>query len=165
MDTVVLKDGITEVPTDENVFKRVNGIDNSIFEIIDTNAIYESYLKRYNTLARLDTHIETSVYGAYKFYSNGRFNMFFFNRNENLHANDFNPKYTGYRGIYYIEDSILKYDIFIPSNRFQWIDKYTGSIKFQGDTLLIKKDIFPNTEKIYIKRKLPDGYLDNKADW
>jgi hypothetical protein len=165
MSTYTLRNGITKVPAKPSMYKNKAKFDNSLLTLIDTGSIYEEFDKHYNVLTRLDTHIETSVYGVYRFYPDGTFNLFFIDRDKPLQPNDFNPEHNGYRGVYYSEENKLRYDLFAPSNGLGWIGKLTGTFRISGDTLYEIRDVDKKHIDIYIKRKLPLDYLDYKKNW
>lgn len=104
----LLKNGITEVPAKSKVYKNKVKFDESITHKVNTNVIYEEYDKRYGVLRRLDNHVERSVYGAYRFYPDGRFNKFGLDRKFPLSKEDFNPEYSGSRGVYYLEEDRIR---------------------------------------------------------
>jgi hypothetical protein len=165
MRTFTLPNGYTKVPAKPSVYKNKAKFDKSSLALIDTGSIYEEFDQHYNVLRRLDTHIETGTYGAYRFYPDGKFNLFFFDRDKSLQPNDLNPEHTGYRGVYYSEETKVRYDLFAATNGLGWIGKLTGTFKFSGDTLYEIRDVDKKHIDIYIKRKLPPGYLDYKANW
>lgn len=165
MKTITLQNGITKVPVKADVYKNKTKFDKSLLTLIDTKAIYEELDQRYNVLRRLDTHVETSLYGAYRFYPDGRFNSFGVDRNAPLDANTFNPEYSGYRGVYYLEKGQIRYDLFGPVNQLYWTGELNGTFKFSGDTLYVIRDVDKRYIGIYIKREFPQSYLDYKAEW
>jgi len=165
MKTITLQNGRTKVPAKNNAYKNKMKSDNSLLKIVDINVVYEKFNKHYNVLQRLDTNVETKVYGVYRFYPNGKFNKFFIDKRDVFNKNDFNPRYNGYRGVYYWDKNQIRYDLFAESNELGWIGKLTGTFTFSGDTLYVKRDVDKTHIDIYIKRKLPPSYLDHKADW
>jgi hypothetical protein len=165
MRTFTLPDGITEVPAKPAVYKNKAKFDNSLPALIDTASIYEEFDQYYNVLRRLDTHIETSIYGAYRFYPNGTFNLFYHDRDKSLQPNDFNPDHNGYRGVYYSKENKFHFDLFAPGNELRWISKLTGAFRFSGDTLYVIRDVDKKHIRIYIRRELPHEYLHYKANW
>ena len=165
MRTFTLQNGRTDVPAKTIVYKNKAKFDKSLLNVIDTGVVYEEFNQRYNVLQRLDSHIETSVYGAYRFYLDGCFNLFSIRRNTPLNPNDFNPEYNGKRGVYYLKENTVRYDLFAEINQVGWTGKLTGSFTFSEDTLYVKSDISRRGVEIYIKRKLPPEYFKHKADW
>ena len=167
MRTFTLQNGRTKVPAKTIVYKNKAKFDKSLLNDIDTGVVYEKFNKQYNVLQRLlDSPIGTGVYGAYRFYLDGRFNLFFIRSDEPLNPNDFNPEYNGSRGVYYLKGNTVRYDLFAPSNGLGWIGKSTGNFTFSGDTLYVNDDdISRRGVEIYIKRKLPPEYFKHKADW
>ena len=165
MKTFTLQNGRTKVPTKTLVYKNKVNFDKALLNVIDTGVVYEQFNKRYNVLQRLDNHIETSVYSSYRFYSDGSFNVFFMDRDKPLNPNDLNPEYNGKRGVYYLKEKTIRYDLFAETNQWGWIGKLIGEFTFSGDTLYVRRDESPKEVDIYIKRKLPPEYFQYKANW
>ena len=164
MKTFTLQNSRTKVPAKAVVFKNRAKFDKTLLNVIDTGVIYEQFNQKYNVLQRLDTHLETSMYGAYRFYLDGRFNLFFIDRNKPLDPNDLNPDYNGKRGVYYRNENKIHYELFAEINQWGWVGKLTGSFTFEGDKLYVKRDKLEEVE-IYVKRKLPREYFKYKANW
>jgi hypothetical protein len=164
MKTYTLQNGKTKVPVNPSVYKNKSKFDTSLLKIIDTTVIYERLDDERSLLLRMDTGPETRFYGVYRFYSNGCFNYFTIDRNQSLDSNSFNPEYRGYRGVYFKEDDRIRSDLFAGSNELGWIGKLPGTLTFKGDTLIVYEKLSMLTE-VYIKRKLPQGYLDYNANW
>ncbi|MCH8904016.1 MAG: hypothetical protein IIA45_08900 [Bacteroidetes bacterium] len=164
VNTYKLSDGISRVPSNSKVYKNKSKFNISLLNTIDTSVVYEKYSIRYNILARMDNHPETSIYGVYRFYPGGYFNYFVLDRDIALDIKDFDPVYTGYRGVYYHEKNEIRYDNFGISNGLGWIGKLTGAFTFIGDTLYKKSD-YSSYVQIYIKRELPKEYLKYRVDW
>jgi hypothetical protein len=164
--TNTLLNGVTKVPFNTEVYLNKLNFDNSLLNIVDTNVIYEEHNRRYNVLSRLDDHVETSFYGAYRFYPNGYFNYYTLDRSRSglLVSNDLNPEFDGQRGVYYKENSKIRFDLFAEINQNQWIGELNGTFTFSGDTLYVKRDVLEYT-KIYVKRELPKECLNYKVDW
>lgn len=165
LKTITLQNERTPVPAKSDVYKNKTKFEKSLLRVVDTNVIYEFFNQSYNVLQRLDTNIETRTYGVYRFYPDGALNFFSLNRDKPLDSIYFNPKYNGYRGVYYLENKKIRYDLFAEINGWGWIGRLSGTLTFIGDTLYVKRDYSTMYIDIYIKRKLPDGYLDYKADW
>ncbi len=169
LKTYTLANGRSRVPVDNSVYANKLKFDQNLLDIIDTDAIYEEYNTYYKTLSRLDTNVETVTYGCYRFYPDGCLNFFTLHRNETINTQDFAPSYCGYRGVYYLENEKIRRDLFAEINQQRDIGKLTATLEFRGDTLFLQSDKTSynrNLEvRIYIKRKLPEGYLDFKADW
>ncbi len=169
MKTYTLANGRSRVPADNSVYANKSKFDQSLLDIIDTDAIYEEYNTHYKTLSRLDTNVETVTYGCYRFYPDGCLNFFTLNRNEVITAQDFDPSYRGYRGVYYLESRKIRRDLFAEINQQRDIGKLMATLEFRGDTLFLQSDktsIDRNPQvRIYIKRKLPEDYLNFTADW
>lgn len=105
MRTFTLSNGITKVPAKPEVYKNKTKFDNPLLMSIDTKSIYEEFDQRYHVLQRSNTHTGTSIYGAYRFYANGTFNLFFLDGDKPLEPTNFNPEHNGYRGVYYSEEN------------------------------------------------------------
>ena len=131
---------------------------------IDTSVVYEEYDRDKNVVMSFDKCTACRGYRIYKFYSNGCLNMFFVDRNSILPISEFNPLYTGYRGVYYIENNKTRFDLFAEIDQRQHTGKLKGTLTFSGDTMYLKRDDLNYTE-IYIKRKLPLEYFTYKANW
>ncbi len=165
MKSYILQNGTTKVPHDTQVYHNKAKFDKSLLTIVDTSVVYEEFDQRYNILRRLDNHVETSIYGVYHFYPDGRFNKFFLDRDKLLEVNDFNPDFGGNRGVYYTERNQIRYDIFAESNELGWLGELNGTFKFSGDTLYVIRDIDKKYVGVYIKRKLPANYLNYRPEW
>ncbi len=166
MKTYTLQNGITKVPVDSTVYKNKSKFDKSLLTIIDTGVIYEEYRSEKKILSRLDSDITTSIYGVIRFYSNGCYNNFYINRDNMLDSNDFNPLYNGKRGVYYKEGNQIRYDLYAESNQQGHIGLLTGTFVFSNDTLYkYTYSDYLKQPSIYIKRRLPTGYLDYSANW
>lgn len=164
MKTYKLLNNTTRVPSDTNVYKNKSKFDISLLSVIDTLAVYEEYDRNYNILKRTDNHIENSIYGVCRFYSNGCMNEFFVDRKTVLTPNEFNPLYEGKRGVYYKENNKIRSDLFAEIDQQQHTGKLMATLTFSGDTLYIKRDNLSYTD-IYIKRKLPLEYFKYKTNW
>ena len=160
-----LQNGVTKVPYNSDLFKNKSKFDKSILAIVDTSVIYEEFNQRYNVLSRFDTNLETRIYDVYRFYSDGKFNNFLLDRKKQIDVNDFNPEFNGYRGVYYLENGKIKFDLFAESNELGWLGELNGTFTFIGDTLYVKNREAPNNINIYIKRKLPSKYLQFNGNW
>lgn len=161
--TYRLLDNGTKVPIDQGVYSNKSKFDLSLFSVVDTNIVYEEYDRRYNTLKRLDNHLENSYFGIYKFYPNGALNSFLIDKKKDLYK-ELNPLYNGYRGVFYTEEGKARFDLFAEVNQQQNIGKLSGTLMFGGDTMYVKRDDLSYVE-IYVKRKLPKEYFQFKADW
>jgi hypothetical protein len=173
MRTVVLQDGITKVPAHEKQYAARTAIPPSLTAQMDTTVIYEAFNTTVYTgdrpvsvLARLNTSHPDTWYAAYRFYSNGRFNLFILNREADtaMTAQDFNPARTGYRGIYYSRRNGLQGDLVVPVSGMGYFGTRTDKLEFRQDTLLVYSS---SSEKplIFLKRKLPAGYLKWTGTW
>ena len=164
MKTYTLQNGITKVPVDSTVYKNKSKFDKSLLTIIDTPVVYEAYNVERKTPVRLDVDYTHRFYGVYKFYSNGCLNYFTLNRDESIDTNTFNPLYRGQRGVYYLEKNQIKVDLITLINGYGSIGKLTSTFSFSNDTLYEHTN-YVKYVTVYIKRKLPSGYLNYKANW
>lgn len=172
IETYLLNDSITLVPMNSEVYKNRESFNSKILSNIDTNVIYEEYNVVDGVLSRNDTQRKPLLYAAYRFYSNGNFNLFVFDKDSVIEKNEVNPYFRGYRGVYYLKnDSIIRYDLFAPIDERRNIGKISGTFSFVGDTLYEQRDPSKGIIKInypqevYIKRELPPEYLNYNADW
>jgi hypothetical protein len=172
MKVYTLLDNRTRVPKDPEVYKNKIKFDISLLTIIDTGVIYEEYSTEKKMLERLDIFDNTKRrYLAYKFYPNGYFNVFAFDKNNLPSVKEFDPNYAGMRGIYYQENNRIQYEEFSAIDQVGHIGRIKGTFKISGDTLYeqmndrkgIDAQSYPI--KIYIKRNLPPQYFVYKADW
>jgi len=164
MKTYVLKDKITDVPYKPTVYKNKSKFTTSLINTIDTGVVYEEFDREKNILMSSDKCTACRGYRIYKFYPNGCLNMFFFDRNSLLPTVEFDPLYSGYRGVYYTENNKIRFDLFAEIDQRQHTGKLSATLTFSGDTMYLKRDDLSYTE-IYIKRKLPPEYFVYKANW
>lgn len=171
--TTVLKNGYSKAPTHPKVFKNKVYFDESILEQIDTTVIYEEYNTNYfegfekqpNVLARNNFKNPNSMYGVYRFYGNGCFNLFHLDRNKSeLTKEMFDPTYTGWRGVLYKKKNKVVGDIFTQVGQMSWqLGKQTNLFTFKGDTLIVE---LKNVAKyIYVKRRIDTKLLEHNANW
>ena len=166
MKTYTLQNGRTKVPVDSTVYKNKSKFDKNLLTIIDTGVVYEVYNVESKTPVRLDMDYTHRFYGVYKFYSNGCLNYFTLDRNEPIDTTTFNPNYDGKRGVYYKEGNQIRYDLYAESNQQGHIGLLTGTFVFSNDTLYkYTYSDYLKQPSIYIKRRLPTGYLDYSANW
>ena len=170
---VLLNDGYTKTPSNPRVFKNRIYFNKSVLSSIDTNAIYEElqtnqyngFEKQENILARHNYQNSNTVYGVYKFYGNGNFNLFSLDRTKpELTAEMFDPALTGWRGVLYTKKNKILGDIFTQTGQMNWqsgIQTYEFSVV--GDTLFVE---FKNLHKYtYVKRKIATSILNHNANW
>jgi hypothetical protein len=172
MKVYTLLDKVTDVPKSNAVYKNKSKFTSTLLGIVDTGVVYEEFDPNYNILTRLDNHIENNnLYRLFRFYPNGCFNRFTINKDKNLDVIFFDPNYAGYRGVYYADNSKIRYDFFAGIDQRQHTGKITGTLTFSGDTLYVKRDdrkglnATDYSTEIYIKRKLPPEYFQYKANW
>lgn len=171
--TYNLKNGYSKAAIDQKVYQNKKYFEKSILKKIDTLAIYEEYNTTYysgdkpvNVLARENYENPHTSYGVYKFYGNGNFNLFILDRDKPLLKSEmFDPEYTGWRGVLYSENNMIKGDLITQVTGMGAIGTIKQTFEFYGDTLIVNKkgDRFRN--EIYIKRKIPIELLKNNAKW
>lgn len=173
--TYVLHDGKYKAAKNPKVYKNKLKFNSSILNLLDTMAIYEelytiSYvdINPFNPKKKeyLNTNYPETLRGVYRFYNNGCYNLFTVKNGEtNLTNKMFDSKWTGWRGVYYLDEK----------NRIigDLITRISG-----GGEIGIRKDIFEfvkdtlfvtpfkaNTKDVYVKRKVPFEILNSKAEW
>lgn len=103
-----LLDKVTNVPKNNEVFSNKTKFNSTLLQFVDTGTIYEEFDRNKNVLMRFDNCVECRSYNAFKFYSNGCFNLFYFKTGSSLSMNEFDPLYAGLRGVYYLENNKVK---------------------------------------------------------
>jgi len=166
MKVYKLKDGVSEVPSKPEEYQNKIKFDKLLVNFFDTTVVYEEFDEYNNKLSRLNINEPRTHYSVYRFYSNGCFSIFILNRNDSLEMDSFNPEYTGYRGIYYLEKGQPVYEEFVPADEMRTVGRIKGKFTFRGDTLVAKRkgpsNVYPT---ILVKRKVPAKYLEYKANW
>ncbi|CAM3936613.1 MULTISPECIES: hypothetical protein [Flavobacterium] len=171
--TYKLKNGYSKVAIDQKVYQNKKYFEKSILKKVDTLAVYEEYNTTYysgdkpvNALARENYENVNTIYGVYKFYGNGNFNLFMLNREKPLlESKMFDPEYTGWRGILYSENNVIKGDLITQITGMGEIGIIKQTFEFYGDTLIVNKKGNKFGNEIYIKRKIPIELLKNNAKW
>lgn len=171
--TYKLKNGYSKAAIDKMVYRNKKYFNKNILKKIDTLVIYEEYNSTHysgaasiSVLARENYQNVDTYYGVYKFYDNGNFNLFFLNRERPLLENNmFDPEYTGWRGVLYFEDNVIKGDLITQVTGMGEIGIVKQIFEFYGDTLIVKEEKSKSENEIYIKRKIPIELLKNKANW
>ncbi len=170
--TLTLKNGYQKAPVSAKVFKNRVYFDPVILKQMDTASIYEQFETDYyegeekqpNVLARLNYKDPNTIYGVYRFYSSGQFNLFFLDRNiPDLTTEMFDPNYAGWRGVLYRKKRV-KGDLFTQVGPQSWqLGVQTYNFDFNGDTLIVE---LPNkTKEYYIKRMMDPHLLKHSAGW
>ncbi|KUJ61004.1 hypothetical protein AR687_14855 [Flavobacteriaceae bacterium CRH] len=171
--TYKLKNGYSKAAIDKMVYQNKKYFNKSVLKKIDTLVIYEEYnsttypeIAYANVLARENYKNTDTFYGVYKFYGNGNFNLFFLDRKKSLFENNtFDPEYTGWRGVLYFQDNVIKGDLITQVTGMGEIGIIKQTFEFYGDTLIVKREKSKSANEIYIKRKIPIELLKNKANW
>lgn len=149
----LLKDNSTRVPLESMVYKNKVKFNDSLLRWIDTNALYISYSERDNWSSVL------------KFYPNGFVNYFPFSGHEIPNGDFFHPDNKGYRGVYYIEDTIIRLDLFAAIDPQRHIGLLTSKLFVSHDTIIEFREVEPRYPTNYIKRELPLDYFQYKVNW
>jgi hypothetical protein len=163
--TMVLQNGRNKVPVNPGVYKSRVKFDRSLLSIIDTSVVYESFSKKFQTVERLDNHQESNYYSAWRFYPNGNLNLFYFNKFIELGEKNYDPSFCGYRGVYYLQDSLIRYDLFGPIDEIRTIGRLSGTLTFDGEYLYVLEDSRFMDLEVFVKRVLPPECMQFKADW
>jgi hypothetical protein len=156
MKTMTLENGKSKVPIKSEVYKNRSKFDRSLLSIVDTSVVYKYCWINGKT---------SNIYGVYRFYPEGQFNEFIINGNRRSGERDFDPKFNGYRGVYYLENNRIRYDEFGPVTQNRRTGKLTGTFSFKGDTLFVIQDTDTRLVHIYLKHELPPECMQFKADW
>lgn len=162
---VTLKGSITKVPNRSSMYKNIDKFDTKLLDIIDTEVIYEQFDPNKNILKRLDTENSRNIYQVVRFYPNGYFNFFGYTFDKEFDKQSFDPLTSGRRGIYYINNNKICFDVFIRTMGMGMVGKVSGKFIVSGDTLTViwnNKHMSPRT---FIKREVPKEYLDYQVDW
>lgn len=164
-----LNNGITLVPKDSLYFvKNYNDKKNvGIPKFIDTNNVYiESYYLFGPN--RIKYHRSDGWKSILKFYENGNVNEYFITNDENINNFNFNPEFSGLRGVLYRKESAWMIDIVgqitgvgtIGTIKYKVLDMSKDTIKLRWD----RKN--ESTINVYIRKKVKnDSILNFKADW
>ncbi len=165
-----LLDEITKIPRKEGLFDVENRINSDQLANlnIDVTVIYEQLDLMNGELARLSDGYENQwVYACYRFYPNGALNLFILPWGESeVDSKTFDPTYSGYRGVYYVDKGEIKYKLYATNGEYLRFGKLTGSFSFDGNNLTEYRDIQSkyNTDR-YVKREIPAEFLDFEANW
>ena len=173
--TTTLENEITKVAVNKKKYKNLSRFDKSILDIVDTSVIYESFTEKnyygiddsetVNIVDRLNFKDSYSFYSCYKFYENGRVNLFALNKNDSiLTKKTFDPNFRGSRGIYYKKNDNIFAELIGRVTGPGRIGKNRVKLKFVGDTLFVYSKPY-NHERIYLKREIPNELLNHKAEW
>lgn len=164
--TFKLKNSITEVPSDSNVYLNKSKYIKSLNNIIDTSSVYEEYDVFNRSLERLNKQDPHCCYSVLKFYGNGLLNYFVLDKDNLLNVEDFNPENNGYRGVYYEDNGSVRIDLFIIVDQFRNIGKLSGNISIENDTLYLKTDKHSSVRKFIKNNKIvPKEFLKFKVNW
>lgn len=164
---------MTTVPKNPEVYKNIAKFKPEVLNLIDTSVFYEEWNIEDNILERLDKgEYSHSRYLVYRFYPNGYFNVFSFDKNVAIpDIIEVNPDYAGTRGVYYLENNEIRFDEFGGVDELYHTGKITGTFTVDGDKLYIKQDDRKGLDAttydpdIYIKRKVSPIYFIYKVNW
>ena len=162
---VFLKDGHVTVPANSTFYKNRIYFDKELLHLIDTNSIYfeiePSKPKFKNPNLKNAMNNRT---GAYKFYSNGCFNLFYLNNGQNIDNQTFDPSYSGWRGIIYKRNGEFLGDMFVQlETDTNVISHCTAIFEFVGDTIKVNMENL--YKRKYVKQKISDGKLNYRPNW
>lgn len=167
VQTMLLENGITTVPISKELSKtRFSAVELDSLQI-DTSVIYESLDPFTNALDRLEIDDSYNSYSCFRFYENGCINYFVLSKDEDdFVPEQFDPNYNGYRGIYYLQNGKVKYELYGIKGEGLKFGKMSGEFSFDGDNLFQHRNIHTaySTRK-FIKREIPLEFLDFEADW
>lgn len=152
------------VPKNINFFKKYDEkLNVQSPKDIDLTSVYE-YVYQIDYENRKFYNTKTSNTSAFKFYKDGRVNLFYYDLKKKV---IFDSSKQGYRGICYKQENNFKLLLVVPvtENRKYGIQNY--NVKIRGDTLLIsmikkhftKEQIFTD---IYVKKY---SYNNIQTDW
>lgn len=172
-DYSILKNESTKVPKDKAYFKNIYDSKYKVFnhKEIDTNSLYKL---EYYTLNKVKYFHRYEHVDFIKFYTNGRVNKFNYYMNysvnekvnkENIRIN-LDPKFSGYRGVFYENDGSFYIDFSEPITELRnyGISKYE-IVSISRDTLKIRKNKKNSSIYVYKRQKLPLDSLKYKANW
>lgn len=162
--TYKLQNGITKVPVSEIAYINKAKFDSSLLAKVDISSLYEEYDFETKKLKSQNKEVGRNIYLGYKFYPNGFLNVFAFRKDSLATPKDFDPLYSGYRGVYYYENSKIRFELYAEIDDRQNIGKITGTLAFTADTMFVKRDDLLYSE-YYVKKKLPLQYLEFKTLW
>ncbi len=164
LKTYKLLDGRTRVPVDTSIFTKRMKFEPSLLRIIDTGIIYEELNRRYGELSRLNNQLENLVYGTYRFYGDGRVSEFAITKQEPFTPLQFDPRYNGHQGVYYLEKGKIRMQLCAQVDQRGGFGLLYSTLRISGDTLFEKRDDL-SYEEIYIKRSLPDSFFVFQPYW
>lgn len=174
-----LINGHTKIPKKKDIFHNIEHRVNSeqLDEFgIETSVVYELIDGVSGLPARTSKSYQDQwVYGVFRFYPNGAVNLFFLyceefaaglNRTDEFTLNTLDPKYSGYRGVCYMENDELKYIMYGINGEGLRFGKLEGAFSFDNGELLRSRDsqTLYNTDR-YVKREVLSEFLDFEADW
>ena len=173
--TTTLENGLTKVALNKNVYKNISKFEKNLLDMVDTSVVYESFTEKnyygindsetVNIVDRLNFKDSRVIYSCYKFYDNGKMNLFILNRNDSvLTQKTFDPNYNGYRGIYYRNKNKILGDLITRVTGYGRIGKSRTEFEFVGDTLFVYSEPYKH-KSIYLKRKIQTELLEHKAEW
>lgn len=164
----ILKDGWKKVPKYGVVYEEgLSKFNKQVLKLIDTNAVYLQLDIELNILKKDTDKFSDLYYGAYRFYPNGYLNSFGLVRDSAFNKYTFNPDYTGFRGVYYQEDGVIKAQKFATRGELRIFAAGLEEIKVKGDTIYVRKydNSYRNWYRKYLKVKVADSLINFKVDW
>lgn len=149
----ILGDGITKIPAgsgyfDENYrkfysLKLPRGIEpNSVF-------IEKYFVDEKNRWYPVSDGMNSFI-SAVKFYELGQVSLFNIQKDKPLDSLNFNPNYTGYRGVSFVSDRKETIEIIAPIDETYVLGKVRYYIELKNDTLSLRRKGF-NQKTIYVR--------------
>lgn len=156
---MVLQDGRIPVPKNPRAYRERDSFNKSINCSIDTTVFYEELYSDLLTKKRGSTW-----YSMMRFYGNGDMNIFHFYIDPELKSSDFDPNWSGYRGVYYLKGDEIWMTYYNTVNSIG-IGPYRGKIETWADTLKVTFPNLPQYDMLFVKRPMPSEYFQFRADW
>lgn len=171
--TRYLNNNRTRVPLDNSVFSHRPPYNFVLSSMIDTTAIYEEYSIDQDISERLNNQsLDRKKYSVLKFYANGCFNLFSFNKGEKYPGLiEMDPEFSGLRGIYYYNNGQVFMELYTSVDEFQNMGSSKSILRISGDTLFQRLERSRNKKPanlytmVYVKRRLPEEYFKYRASW
>jgi hypothetical protein len=175
LKTYNLNDGIYKAAKNPRVYKNKLQFNSSILNFLDTMAIYEeiytiSYVDKSPFNPRKKEYLSTtypeSFKGVYRFYSNGCYNLFIIKNGETNFTNQmFDSKWTGWRGVYYLDkQNRIIGDLITQISGGGEIGISKDVLEFRKDTLFVTP-FKANTKNVYLRKTMSFEILNSKAEW
>jgi hypothetical protein len=162
--TMLLQDGYTKVPLNNDVFDlSLEGLSLIAPAFIDTMDVYEAFDRKTRIPFRMDNN-PRGYYEAIRFYSSGKFTLVVVPKNRDLELKYFDPRFTGYRGICYEKAGEARFILYCPISESRKIGKCTGKISLQDGNLIFSYDN-SNHQDAFIPMSLPIDISKCNSGW